>query len=117
MYSPIRLDFLSQYCAALYYSLFIVGIKLNSTDFTPDGFSKADSLYVAQRLAKLGIDFIEVSGGNYERPTMSQATTIVQNLKPSSIPPLSLLVEYLPAVYAHFICTKSDTLSLRSWMR
>lgn len=54
---------------------FIVGIKLNSTDFTPDGFSETDSLYVAQRLAKLGIDFIEVSGGNYERPTMSQATT------------------------------------------
>lgn len=53
---------------------FIVGIKLDSTDFTPDGFSQADSLYVAQRLAKLGIDFIEVSGGNYERPTMSQAT-------------------------------------------
>lgn len=53
---------------------FIVGIKLNSTDFTPDGFSQADSLYVAQRLAKLGIDFIEVSGDNYERPTMSQAT-------------------------------------------
>lgn len=49
---------------------FAIALKLNSSDFTPDGFSKADSFQVIQKMTELGIDLIEISGGNYENPTM-----------------------------------------------
>jgi 2,4-dienoyl-CoA reductase-like NADH-dependent reductase (Old Yellow Enzyme family) len=45
----------------------IVGIKLNSSDFGRGGFSHEESLQVIKDLHKQAlIDFIEVSGGNYE---------------------------------------------------
>ncbi|MEC8429016.1 MAG: NADH:flavin oxidoreductase/NADH oxidase family protein, partial [Pseudomonadota bacterium] len=43
---------------------FPVAIKLNSADFQKGGFSEEDFLLVVQELDKLGIDLIEVSGGN-----------------------------------------------------
>lgn len=49
---------------------FAIALKINSSDFSPDGFSEADSLKVIQKFDKLGIDLIEISGGNYENPTM-----------------------------------------------
>lgn len=49
---------------------FPVAIKLNSADFQKGGFSEEDFLLVVQELDKLGIDLIEVSGGNYENPEM-----------------------------------------------
>ncbi|WP_027107845.1 NADH:flavin oxidoreductase/NADH oxidase family protein [Lacticigenium naphthae] len=49
---------------------FPIGIKLNSSDFKEGGFSKQDSLKVVMKLAELGIDLIEISGGNYENPKM-----------------------------------------------
>ncbi len=45
---------------------FIVGVKLNSSDFQRGGFSQEDSMQVARWLDEDGVDFIEVSGGNYE---------------------------------------------------
>ncbi|MEM1348797.1 MAG: NADH:flavin oxidoreductase/NADH oxidase family protein [Myxococcota bacterium] len=45
---------------------FIVGVKLNSSDFQRGGFDHEDSLRVAKWLDEDGVDFIEVSGGNYE---------------------------------------------------
>lgn len=52
---------------------FLVGLKLNSADFQKGGFDEADSLQVVQKMAELGIDFIEISGGNYENPEMLSA--------------------------------------------
>lgn len=49
---------------------FLVGVKLNSADFQKGGFDENDSLAVVQKLSELGIDFIEISGGNYESPAM-----------------------------------------------
>ncbi len=49
---------------------FLVGLKLNSADFQKGGFDETDSLQVVQKMAELGIDFIEISGGNYENPEM-----------------------------------------------
>ncbi len=49
---------------------FIVSAKLNSADFQKGGFSQDDSAQVAKMLAEAGLDFIEVSGGNYEQPRM-----------------------------------------------
>jgi 2,4-dienoyl-CoA reductase-like NADH-dependent reductase (Old Yellow Enzyme family) len=42
---------------------FPVMIKVNCDDFVPGGTGLADWLYLAKRLAQLGIDAIEVSGG------------------------------------------------------
>ncbi|MDG6760123.1 NADH:flavin oxidoreductase/NADH oxidase family protein [Glaesserella parasuis] len=49
---------------------FLVGLKLNSADFQKGGFDETDSIQVVQKMAELGIDFIEISGGNYENPEM-----------------------------------------------
>ncbi|MCG8520140.1 MAG: NADH:flavin oxidoreductase/NADH oxidase family protein [Pseudomonadales bacterium] len=50
---------------------FCVGIKLNSADFQRGGFTEAESLTVISRLAELGIDLVEISGGSYESPAMA----------------------------------------------
>ncbi len=51
-------------------SRFIVAVKLNSADFQRGGFSDDDSVAVSKWLQDAGIDFIEISGGNYEQPRM-----------------------------------------------
>lgn len=43
-----------------------VSIKLNSSDFTKDGFSETDSVKVIEEFARIGIDLVEISGGSYE---------------------------------------------------
>lgn len=52
---------------------FLVGVKLNSADFQKGGFDEGESIQVVQKLSELGIDFIEISGGNYESPQMLSA--------------------------------------------
>mgnify|MGYP000014623129 CR=1 FL=1 len=49
---------------------FPVGIKLNSADFQKGGFSEEDSMEVVKELSALGMDLIEISGGNYESQEM-----------------------------------------------
>ena len=49
---------------------FPIGIKLNSADFQKGGFTEDDSMEVLQKMSELGIDLIEISGGNYENPIM-----------------------------------------------
>jgi len=51
---------------------FIVAVKLNSSDFQKGGFDHADSVQVAVMLQAVGVDFIEISGGNFEEPTAYQ---------------------------------------------
>jgi 2,4-dienoyl-CoA reductase-like NADH-dependent reductase (Old Yellow Enzyme family) len=41
----------------------VISMKINSDDFSVDGFTVDDSALVSQALASLGIDMIEVSGG------------------------------------------------------
>ncbi len=48
-----------------------VGIKLNSADFQRGGFSEEESMQVAETLANLGLDMLEISGGTYETPSMT----------------------------------------------
>lgn len=50
---------------------FPIGIKLNSTDFQQGGFSEDESMAVIQALHEEGIDLVELSGGTYEAPAMS----------------------------------------------
>ena len=47
---------------------FILAVKLNSSDFQKGGFSHEDSIEVAKMLQNEGIDFLEISGGNFETP-------------------------------------------------
>ncbi|MBF0752026.1 MULTISPECIES: NADH:flavin oxidoreductase/NADH oxidase family protein [unclassified Pasteurella] len=49
---------------------FLVGAKLNSADFQKGGFDEDESVLVIEKMSELGIDFIEISGGNYESPAM-----------------------------------------------
>ncbi|MEM9571239.1 MAG: NADH:flavin oxidoreductase/NADH oxidase family protein [Pseudomonadota bacterium] len=58
---------------------FGVSVKLNSTDFQKGGFTKADSMAVIGFLNDLELDFVEISGGNYEQPKMMD----MEGLKPA----------------------------------
>lgn len=49
---------------------FPVSVKLNSSDFQKGGFSFEDCLQVIEWLNGAGIDLLEISGGNYEQPSM-----------------------------------------------
>ena len=53
---------------------FSVGIKINSSDFQKGGFTRDDSLRVAQALDAMGIDLIEISGGSWENPVNRRGT-------------------------------------------
>lgn len=52
---------------------FPIGIKLNSADFQRGGFGFEDSQTVAMWLDEAGVDLIEISGGTYEQPRMTNA--------------------------------------------
>ena len=58
---------------------FPIGIKINSTDFKEDGLTEEDSLETIVELANLGLDFVAISGGTYERPAMMGATSTSSN--------------------------------------
>ncbi|WP_414050812.1 NADH:flavin oxidoreductase/NADH oxidase family protein [Macrococcus animalis] len=49
---------------------FPISLKINSTDFNDNGFSLEDSIAVIKKMAELGINHIEISGGDYEKPEM-----------------------------------------------
>ena len=51
---------------------FIVATKLNSSDFQKGGFTHEQSIEVARMLQTEGIDFLEISGGNFESPAAYQ---------------------------------------------
>lgn len=54
---------------------FPIGVKLNSSDFQKGGFEMHESVQVAQWLNQAGIDLLELSGGNYERTSMTGVDT------------------------------------------
>ena len=49
----------------------ILAIKLNSADFQRGGFTEDESLAVIEHLDRESIDLLEISGGTYESPAMS----------------------------------------------
>lgn len=60
---------------------FPVSIKINSSDFQKGGFTETESLAVIKRLSEMGIDLIEISGGNYEAPAMMAQKKIKSSTK------------------------------------
>jgi len=53
----------------------ILSIKLNSADFQRGGFTEDESLAVIEHLDREDIDLLEISGGTYESPAMSDGGT------------------------------------------
>lgn len=51
-------------------SQFPIAVKINSSDYVDGGFTAEDSIEVIHAMADLGVDLIEISGGNYESPVM-----------------------------------------------
>lgn len=49
----------------------VLSIKLNSADFQRGGFTEEESLAVIEQLDKEEVDLLEISGGTYESPAMS----------------------------------------------
>ncbi|WFC94729.1 hypothetical protein MBRA1_001363 [Malassezia brasiliensis] len=50
---------------------FAIGVKLNSSDYVQGGLTEEDALQNVRWLAESGqVDFVEVSGGTYEKPAM-----------------------------------------------
>ena len=49
----------------------VLSIKLNSADFQRGGFTEEESLAVIEHLDKEEVDLLEISGGTYESPAMS----------------------------------------------
>ncbi len=49
----------------------VLGVKINSADFQRGGFEEGEALEVIKLLNKVQLDFIEISGGNYESPAMA----------------------------------------------
>lgn len=49
---------------------FPIALKLNSSDFGEGKFTESDSIEVIKKVAYLGMDLVEVSGGSYENPRM-----------------------------------------------
>ncbi|KEY71677.1 hypothetical protein S7711_02912 [Stachybotrys chartarum IBT 7711] len=64
-----RLRFVTQVCDAIISQVssdFIVGIKLNSVEFQNGGITAEDAREVCIALEEVGIDYVQLSGGNYE---------------------------------------------------
>ena len=60
---------------------FPIGVKLNSADFQRGGFTEEESMQVIQTLQADGINLVEVSGGNYENPSMVGANAKASTLQ------------------------------------
>jgi len=60
---------------------FCLSVKLNSADFQKGGFELDDAKWVAMELEKIGLDLLEMSGGNYESPAMTGTTAHTSTAK------------------------------------
>lgn len=63
---------------------FPIGVKLNSADFQRGGFTIEESMDVARALEAAGVDLLEVSGGNYESPSMTGSGELPTEQRQSS---------------------------------
>mmetsp|Transcript_9361 Transcript_9361/g.34691 ORF Transcript_9361/g.34691 Transcript_9361/m.34691 type:complete len:457 (-) Transcript_9361:2097-3467(-) len=77
---------------------FVVCVKLNSADFQRGGFSEEESMEVVLMLCDLGVDFIEISGGNYENAVMMQSVNKYQQKKKSTREREAFFMDYVKKV-------------------
>lgn len=91
---------------------FIISVKMNSADFQRGGFSETDALTVAKALDQHGVDLIELSGGNYESPTMAGAKEKAR--KASTIAREAYFLEYAETIRQHVKCALMVTGGFRT---
>jgi 2,4-dienoyl-CoA reductase-like NADH-dependent reductase (Old Yellow Enzyme family) len=60
---------------------FPIAVKLNSSDFQKGGFTMDEAVQVARWLSEESLDLLELSGGNYERMSMTGIDTQESTLK------------------------------------
>jgi 2,4-dienoyl-CoA reductase-like NADH-dependent reductase (Old Yellow Enzyme family) len=73
---------------------FPIGVKLNSADFQRGGFTIEESMDVARALEAAGIDLLEVSGGNYEMPSMMSGGEMLAEQRQSSAEREAYFLDY-----------------------
>ncbi|KIJ55026.1 hypothetical protein M422DRAFT_24885 [Sphaerobolus stellatus SS14] len=56
-------------------SNFVLGVKLNAGDYTKGGMTEPEALRHVKSLSNLGVDFIEISGGDYENPVFGKLSS------------------------------------------
>jgi 2,4-dienoyl-CoA reductase-like NADH-dependent reductase (Old Yellow Enzyme family) len=81
---------------------FAVSVKLNSSDFQQGGFTNEECLQVVRWLDEAGVDLLEISGGNYESPSMmnGKATGGADAPKDSTVRREAYFLEYAEAMRA-----------------
>jgi 2,4-dienoyl-CoA reductase-like NADH-dependent reductase (Old Yellow Enzyme family) len=77
---------------------FPISVKINSADFQRGGFSWEDSQIVVRWLDEAGVDLIEISGGNYEQPSMMK----LQGMEPSFDPTMKSSTREREAYFQKF---------------
>lgn len=75
-----------------------IAVKLNSADFQRGGFEASDSEKVALRLNDEGIDLLELSGGDYERPAMIGVGGDADERKASTIAREAYFLDFARAI-------------------
>ena len=83
---------------------FPISVKLNSADFQKGGFTHQECLRVVGWLEAAGIDLLEISGGNYEQPSMMGARDrdpLAENtVKPSTARREAYFLDYAKSMRA-----------------
>jgi len=75
-----------------------ISVKLNSADFQRGGFTEDESMDVVQALEEAGVDLLEISGGNYERPAMMASPDAMHKERPSTRAREGYFLEYAEKV-------------------
>ncbi|PWN51352.1 FMN-linked oxidoreductase [Violaceomyces palustris] len=78
---------------------FIIAIKVNSADFAEGGFDGDDSMEMAKRLERAGVELIELSGGTYE-------SRAFEHKKESTIKRESFFIEFADRIRPHLTTAK-----------
>lgn len=93
-----RMRFLLEICSEIKKAVgddFGISVKLNSADFQKGGFTEEESMQVVSTLDKLGLDFIEISGGTYEvSAMMGKSVGKKKNQKESTLKREAYFIEY-----------------------
>lgn len=87
-----RMRFLREVYAAVRNNVgddFPIGVKINSADFQQGGFTEQEALTVIETLESDGMNLIEISGGNYENPSM-----VGENVKESTLKREAYFLEF-----------------------
>jgi 2,4-dienoyl-CoA reductase-like NADH-dependent reductase (Old Yellow Enzyme family) len=81
---------------------FALSVKLNSSDFQNGGFSHEECLRVVDWLGQAGIDLLEISGGNYEQPSMMAGVpnAVGETVRESTVAREAYFIDYAESIRA-----------------